>query len=169
MTMFQIDHNKISSILEGAHASLMRRCDQVIEESAAIPEKHQTDQDLEHARDVALELNEAKTAARNARLLDQKPFKVASATVQEFFNNIERPLGRTENRPGPNCRCGSQPPIKFPRRPPTSPDTLGRGAGVAIVVTNPPLAAILGAEIELVWSVRSVDRAAWISRTSGII
>ena len=32
MTMFQIDHNKISSILEGAHASLMRRCDQVIEE-----------------------------------------------------------------------------------------------------------------------------------------
>jgi hypothetical protein len=158
MPYFQIDHIKLRSILADAYLSLRQRRDIVIAAFAKLPDQLATDEDIELAQGVVRELNETRETARRDRLSDQKPFKDASATVQEFFDDIEKPLqsalsnvlnriadvasSRKSNFPAD--RLAADPVVK---------------AGEAPVVTNSPLAKVLGPEIELVWSIKEINRA----------
>ena len=81
MPDFQIDHNKIRSILADAYISLRQRRDNVIAAFVELPDQLVTDEDIELAQGVIRELNETREAARRDRLSDQKPFKDASATI----------------------------------------------------------------------------------------
>jgi hypothetical protein len=158
MPDFQIDHNKIRLILTNAYISLRQRRDNVIAAFAKLPDQLATDEDIELAQRIVRELNETREAARRDRLSDQKPFKDASAMVQEFFDDIEKPLqGALKdvlNRIADVARS----------RQPNFPADASPGDAVAIagetpIVTNSPLAKVLGPDIELVWSVKGIDRA----------
>jgi hypothetical protein len=157
MPDFQIDHNKIRSILADAYISLRQRRDNVIAAFVELPDQLVTDEDIELAQGVIRELNETREAARRDRLSDQKPFKDASATIQEFFDDIEKPLeGALKsvlNRIADVARS-RQP--NFPADRPTG-DPVAR-TGETPIVTNSALAKVLGPEIELVWSVKDIDR-----------
>jgi hypothetical protein len=158
MPNFQIDHNKIRSILANAYISLRQRRDDVIAAFAKLPNQLTTDEDIELAQGVVRELNETREAARRDRLSDQKPFKDASATVQECFEDIEKSLqgalSKVLNRIADVARS-RQP--NFPADRSTA-DPVAT-AGETPIVTNSPLAKVLGPEIELVWLVKDIDRA----------
>src|SRR6266404_4483802 len=64
MPDFQIDHNKIRSILADAYVSLRQRRDDVIAAFAKLPDRLTTDEDIELAQGVVRELNETREAAR---------------------------------------------------------------------------------------------------------
>jgi hypothetical protein len=130
----------------------------VIAAFAKLPDQLATDEDIELAQGVVRELNETREAARRDRLRDQKPFKDASATVQEFFDDIEKPLqGPLKNVLNRIADVARSRQPNFPADQSTG-DPVAR-AGETPIVTNSPLAKVLGPEIELVWSVKDIDRA----------
>jgi hypothetical protein len=159
MSNFAIDHGTIKSILVNAYASLLKRRDDVIAACANVPEHLQTENDFNNAQHIVEELKEAKNAARTARLSNQSPFKDASATVQEFFHDIEGPLQsalKTVLDRLTEAAHSRRP--NLPKESMKPAPVVGIGAGSPIV-TSSHLAAVLGPEIKLVWSVEGVDRA----------
>ena len=158
MPDFQIDHTKIRSILADAYMSLRQRCDDALAAFAELPDQLTTDEDIDLAQGVVRELNETREAARRGRLSDQKPFKDASSTVQQWFDDIEKPLQDAlsnvlnriadvalSRRPNfPADRSTSDPVVKV---------------GEIAIVSKLAIAKVLGPDIELVCSVKAFDRA----------
>jgi hypothetical protein len=93
MPHFQIDHGAIKRALTSTHESLRTQRDYLLEKLSQVPGRLETEADRALSQQLLNDLHSLKNQAKKQRLLEQKEFKTALKTVQQVFDEIERPLG----------------------------------------------------------------------------
>lgn len=92
--IFLVDIESIRQILKEANAPLAKRSDELVAALDRVPTALKTDDEVRRAINYSRMLKNQIRECREARLSDQKSFKEAVKTVEEYFADFENPLKR---------------------------------------------------------------------------
>jgi hypothetical protein len=90
--IFAIDFDAIRNSLNDANLVLTERVNDILAALDRLPSSLETSDDIHRANKFARQIDDQISEVRRARLLDGKPFRVATTTVKSFFDEMEKPL-----------------------------------------------------------------------------
>jgi hypothetical protein len=154
--LFAIDHAAIKATLQDANAQLLDRRDQLLAAFSRAPQ-HLLDEDVERANRFVRQLDTALREARQARISDGRPFRVASETVKVFFDAIEKPLQEALRAMLARLTDAAERARSERAGPATGALPVGMDVSGATIVTVGQ-AATARANIRLAWSVEGFSR-----------
>jgi hypothetical protein len=90
--IFAIDFDALKSSLKDANQSLTDRVNDILAALDRMPTSLETSDDVHRANLFARQIDDRINEVKRARLLDGKPFRVASTSIKSFFDEMEKPL-----------------------------------------------------------------------------
>jgi hypothetical protein len=123
-----------------------------------VPPELTTREEIERGKVFARQIREALADTRRARLSDGRPFAQATATVKEFFRQIDASLnGALDAMTGRLTRAARRQQEGQPQQnaPPAGPVSISFSGEPVLSVRHPE-----PSDIPLVWTVERFDRAA---------